>query len=496
MAEINELQNRLGYTFRDTALLELALTHPSVTHEQAASVQTNQRLEFLGDAVLQLVLTHSLYEKFPEFDEGPLTKARAKLVNRRALAEQGRRLDLGSHLILSPGEEKHGGRERASALADCFESLLGAIFLDGGFEAAREFIWRQFVGAFSGLSSIPALENPKGELQELLQSRSAEAPQYHVMSISGPDHDRIFECTVHHGGAELARGTGKSKKAAESEAALAALKILTKSTKPKPVKTLFQLHSKVLIGVVHLKPLPGSPRHRGKMHDTIKFAITDAQAYERGGAHAVIIENFGDVPFTKTNVGPATVAAMAAAGCAIRAAVKLPIGFNVLRNDAEAALGLCAACGGEFIRVNVHCGAMLTDQGMIEGDAFHTLRQKERICPHAQIFADVHVKHAVPLGDWSLEDAANDTIERGLADALIVSGVGTGKVADIGDVKRVRDACPRAKILLGSGVNVANVEDFLRVADGVIVGSSLKKDGKLTNPVDAKRVAALVKKMK
>jgi ribonuclease III len=218
-----ELQARLGYVFRDSDLLRLALTHPSVAHEQDSPIQTNQRLEFLGDAVLQLVLTRELYEKFPAFGEGPLTKARAKLVNRRTLAERARQLGVGRHLILSRGEEMHGGRDRPSGLADTYEALLGAILLDGGFEAAREFILRHFQEAFGGLSVIPILENPKGELQELLQAGSAEAPQYHVVSATGPDHDRIFECTVHHAGVELARGQGKSKKAAESEAALAAL---------------------------------------------------------------------------------------------------------------------------------------------------------------------------------------------------------------------------------------------------------------------------------
>jgi membrane complex biogenesis BtpA family protein len=259
------------------------------------------------------------------------------------------------------------------------------------------------------------------------------------------------------------------------------------------MKNIFQSHRKVLIGVVHLLPLPGAPRHRASMAEIIKAAVADAVAYERGGAHGVFIENFGDVPFTKSAVAPETLAAMTAAGCAVRAAVKLPVGFNVLRNDARSALALCAACSGDYIRVNVHSGAMLTDQGLIEGDAYHTLRERARLVPGAQIFADVHVKHAVPLGDWSLEDAANDTLERGLADALIVSGVGTGKAADLDDVKRVRAACPHAKILLGSGVNLENVKSFLQIADGVIVGSSLKRDGKLSNPVDAKRVAALVK---
>jgi ribonuclease-3 len=218
-----ELQDRLGYVFRDSSLLQLALTHPSVAHEQGSPIQTNQRLEFLGDAVLQLVLTRELYEKFPGFGEGPLTKARAKLVNRRTLAERARHLVLGQYLILSRGEEMHDGRERLSTLADGYEALLGAIFLDGGFGAASEFILRQFQAAFGGLSVIPILENPKGELQELLQAVSPEAPEYQVVSASGPDHDRLFECTVHHVGAELARGRGKSKKAAESEAAMAAL---------------------------------------------------------------------------------------------------------------------------------------------------------------------------------------------------------------------------------------------------------------------------------
>ncbi len=194
-------------------------------------MQTNQRLEFLGDAVLQLILTGELYEKFPAFEEGPLTKARAKLVNRRTLAEHGRRLDLGRALILSRGEEIHGGRERPSALADAYEALLGAIYLDGGIEVARTFVLREFANAFGGLSAIPILENPKGELQELLQAVSSEAPQYHVVSSTGPDHDRVFECTVHHAGVELARGRGKSKKAAESEAAFAALEKLREQSR-------------------------------------------------------------------------------------------------------------------------------------------------------------------------------------------------------------------------------------------------------------------------
>src|ERR1035438_8961553 len=189
MSDLTAFQDRLGCQFRDENMLRLALTHPSVAHEANTATAHNQRLEFLGDAVLQLVLTRELYDKFPAFDEGPLTKARAKLVNRRTLGEHARVLGLGAQLILSRGEEMHGGRERASALADTFEALLGAIFLDGGYEAAREFILREFGPAFGRLDTLPIIENPKGELQELLQARSPEEPDYHVISTTGPDHD-------------------------------------------------------------------------------------------------------------------------------------------------------------------------------------------------------------------------------------------------------------------------------------------------------------------
>jgi membrane complex biogenesis BtpA family protein len=256
---------------------------------------------------------------------------------------------------------------------------------------------------------------------------------------------------------------------------------------------LFRDRNKVLIGVVHLSPLPGSPRWQGRLADVVKRAVADARAYEKGGADALFVENFGDVPFTRHSVGPETVAAMAAAGYAVRESVGLPIGFNVLRNDARAALALCAACRGSFIRVNVHSGAMLTDQGIIEGNAHETLRCRRNLCPGAAIFADVHVKHAVPLGNWTIEVAARDTLERGLADALIISGAGTGLAADVADLQRVRTVCPNARLLLGSGVTSGNLSEFLPLADGFIVGSSLKRGGKLANPVDVKRVAALAR---
>lgn len=218
--------SRLGYEFADPTLLRLALTHPSVVHEHGQAMAHNQRLEFLGDAVLQLVLTRELYDRFPHVGEGPLTKARAGLVNRRALAIHARTLGLGDHLILSRGEEINGGRLRSSTLADAFEAIVGAVFLDGGLPAAERFVLQLLREELADVDTPSSIANPKGELQEMLQSSSAHPPDYRVISASGPDHDRVFECTVHHDGRELARGVGKSKKDAEAAAALAALAAL------------------------------------------------------------------------------------------------------------------------------------------------------------------------------------------------------------------------------------------------------------------------------
>ncbi len=226
MTTLAELQARLGHQFRNENLLRLALTHPSIAHEANTSTAHNQRLEFLGDSVLGLVLSSELYKKFSEADEGQLTKSRAKLVNAASLAAHGRALGLGAHLILSRGEENTGGRERLSTLSDAFEALVGAVFLDGGLEATREVILCEFATDFAELTLPAGIENPKGELQEFLQSKSPTAPVYELISAEGPDHDRNFICAVLHDGAELARGSGKSKKAAESDAALAALKKL------------------------------------------------------------------------------------------------------------------------------------------------------------------------------------------------------------------------------------------------------------------------------
>jgi|SRR5436190_13690912 ribonuclease-3 len=234
-ANLSEFQRKLGYFFKDLTLLKMALTHPSVAHEQGPGVNVphNQRLEFLGDAVLQLALTRELYLKFPGYGEGPLTKARARLVNSQTLAEHGARLGIGAHLTLSRGEEISGGRERQSSLADAYEAIMGAVFLDSNYENARDLILREFADVFTGLRVLPTIHNPKGELQELLQEMTNEAPSYQLVGMAGPDHERVFECSVHHGGQELGRGSGKNKKEAESAAAIVALERLKEKLKEK-----------------------------------------------------------------------------------------------------------------------------------------------------------------------------------------------------------------------------------------------------------------------
>ncbi len=228
-----------------------------------------------------------------------------------------------------------------------------------------------------------------------------------------------------------------------------------------------------------------------------KRATADALAYEKGGADALIIENYGDVPFTPGRVPAETVAAMSAVGVYLRevAGVSLPLGYNVLRNDPASALGLAAVSRGRFVRVNVHSGAMVTDQGVIEGRAFETVRLRQRLSPEVAIWADVHVKHAQPLGGGDLVDAARDAVQRGLADGLIVSGVATGAPVALEDLQRIREACPDVFLLVGSGADASRAAEMLEFADGLIVGTSVKRAGKIENAVEEERVRTLRKVM-
>ena len=222
---MDSLEHKIGYHFEKPELLQQALTHPSVTYESTQKKgQDNQRLEFLGDAVLQLVLTESLYAQHQTYHEGKLTKLRAQLVSRPALAQFAIDLELGPHLILGKSENHQKGREKPSTLADAFEAIIGAIYLDGGMEPARAFILNTTKEAAASQASHPEAGNPKGELQETLQSVTPpESPLYETIDAIGPDHDRTFTVQVSWKGEVLGKGTGSSKKAAEIDAARVAL---------------------------------------------------------------------------------------------------------------------------------------------------------------------------------------------------------------------------------------------------------------------------------
>ncbi|MBI5432565.1 MAG: BtpA/SgcQ family protein [Planctomycetes bacterium] len=250
----------------------------------------------------------------------------------------------------------------------------------------------------------------------------------------------------------------------------------------------------VLIGVLHLLATPGAPRFSGDREAPLRRALSDARALLDGGCHALIVENFGDAPFFAETVPAETVATLALALAAVRAVARdVPVGVNVLRNDGRAALGLAAATGAGFVRVNVLVGAAVTDQGLIQGRAAELLRERARLAPHVQILADVHVKHATPLGRESIEDAARDARERGLADALVVSGVRTGAPVELETLARVRAAVPDAPLYVGSGTTIENATALLAHADGAIVGTWFKHDGELAAEVDPARVRRMAK---
>ncbi|MDJ0973387.1 MAG: BtpA/SgcQ family protein [Planctomycetota bacterium] len=254
----------------------------------------------------------------------------------------------------------------------------------------------------------------------------------------------------------------------------------------------------ILIGVVHMPPLPGAPRAvpavAGRRATWIQRAVEDAQALEDAGFDAVTIENYGDAPFFKDRVPPETTAALAVATHAVREALasRTAVGVNVLRNDALSALGIAAASSLDFMRVNVLTGAMATDQGVIEGNAAAVLRARARLAPDVRILADVRVKHAAPVAARPIAEEARDLAGRGGADALIVTGGRTGGGVDTDELQAVCDAVPDATVLVGSGATRDTVSELLGIADGVIVGTAIKRGGRTTNRVDPERAAAFV----
>jgi hypothetical protein len=221
--------------------------------------------------------------------------------------------------------------------------------------------------------------------------------------------------------------------------------------------------------------------------------LQEARLLVEAGFDSLLVENFGDAPFYKSRVGPVTVAAMSRlVACLRRELPEVLLGVNVLRNDACAALAIAGLCGAQFVRVNVHVGATATDQGIIQGRAARTLRLRRSLGAAVQVWADIHVKHGRSLVHETAADEALDAVERGLADALIVTGRRTGWGTAVDELRAVRELGLGVPVYVGSGVTERNVDLFLREADGVIVGSSLKVDGLAGNPVDAGRARRFV----
>jgi hypothetical protein len=246
-----------------------------------------------------------------------------------------------------------------------------------------------------------------------------------------------------------------------------------------------------LIGMVHLGPLPGSPRYRGDLPSIVAAAVSDAAALIGAGFDAVMVENFGDAPFFADDAPKTTIAAMTRAVTAV-AALGAPTGVNVLRNDSLGALAVAAGSGASFIRVNVLSGTMHTDQGTITGKAAELSRLRAVVAPDVAVFADVFVKHATPPPGLSIDRAAADLWERAGADAIVVSGPGTGQAVDRSHLERVAAAAPGAPLYVGSGADAASARDLLAICTGLIVGTAIKVGGITAAPIDPERARALV----
>jgi len=248
-----------------------------------------------------------------------------------------------------------------------------------------------------------------------------------------------------------------------------------------------------VVGMIHLLALPGSPRYERSMDQILDKALEEAGVLVEEGLDGILVENYGDIPFMGNRVPPETVAGMAVSVREVARNHSIPVGVNVLRNDAEAALAVAVAAGADFIRVNVHTGTMFTDQGMLEGRAASTLRKRESLGHPVQILADVMVKHATPPDGATLEAVAKDTWLRGMADGLILTGDATGQPVCADAIGRLRQVLPDlARIWVGSGVTSETAGRLAQVADGIIVGSALQLNGTAGTKVERSRVRAFM----
>lgn len=250
-------------------------------------------------------------------------------------------------------------------------------------------------------------------------------------------------------------------------------------------------NKKPLIACIHLQALPGAPLYQGNVEAVYEKAIAEAMRFNQYGVDGLIIENFGDKPFFPDSVCAETIAAMAVVSREITQKVNIPIGINVLRNDALSAMAIASTTGADFIRVNTHTGAVVTDQGLIQGLSHQTLRLRQQLQSDVAIFADVGVKHAMPLADRGLAMEADDLANRGLVDALIVSGTLTGQETSVEDITTVKNQVDMP-LLIGSGTTIDNLENSYPLVNGYIVGSTFKKAGKASNGVDEDRLKSFM----
>lgn len=249
-----------------------------------------------------------------------------------------------------------------------------------------------------------------------------------------------------------------------------------------------------VIGMVHLPPLPGSPGHCMGGAELETRVLRDVEGLLSGGVDGLVVENFGDAPYFPHRVPPETVAAMTLLAHRVRAACDLPIGINVLRNDGLSAIAIAATVGAQFVRVNVYTGARLTDQGLLQGEAHRLQRFRKALGADVKIVADVAVKHSASLGEQSLSDEVEDTIGRGRADAIVVSGTATGRPTSMAALQEAKRAAGAIPVLVGSGVTRDTATDLLAHADGLIVGTAFKDGGAVTNPVSPARVREIVRR--
>ena len=248
-----------------------------------------------------------------------------------------------------------------------------------------------------------------------------------------------------------------------------------------------------IIGMLHALPLPGSPGFTGDFSAVREVMLRDAEALVSGGVDGLMLENYGDVPFFPDRVPSITVAALASLATDLRRQFPSPLGIPCLRNDGRSALSVAVVCDASFIRVNVLCGARVADQGVLQGIAHDLLRERSQHRANSiQIWADVDVKHSAPLASRSLSDEVHDLVDRGGADAVIVSGTATGSPVDLKSLQIIKQAAGSTPVLIGSGVTPDSMAELAPLANGVIVGSSLKQEGRARNPVDIERVKRLV----